>query len=301
MLRCPSVSIRRSQSGIALVLVLWVIALLSVMAVAAVSTSRTEINLVHNRLDEARMRALAESAVGMFILRRSLEQREARWYPDAAPIEWQFAGEPLTIRIYNESSRINLNKASERILMDLVTAADMEGVEPEAVVAAILDWRDPDQTARLTGAENSDYSGNGLPYGAKDGPFDSVSELGLVLGLPRELSRQLEPHLTVHTMNPQVLEEYASPLVRAALQGDDEALLTEEEPELQGGADPEKDEGKRSMGGPIYRIRVTGEGPAAEILFRVGGGRYGVFSTIARRFDWRTDGEGNIASPGEAE
>ena len=34
----------------------------------------------------------------------------------------------------------------------------------------------------LNGAEDADYEAEGLPYGAKDGPFQSVEELRQVLG-----------------------------------------------------------------------------------------------------------------------
>ena len=114
-----------SQAGIALVLVLWVIALLSVMALAAVSTSRTEINLVRNRVDEARMRALAEAGVSMAVLRLRSTQEEDHWYPDGLPNSWQFAGQEMQIRIYNESSRVDLNKASQQVLLDLIAAVEM--------------------------------------------------------------------------------------------------------------------------------------------------------------------------------
>jgi general secretion pathway protein K len=45
------------------------------------------------------------------------------------------------------------------------------------LVDAILDWRDEDDLHLVNGAEDPDYKAAGLPYGAKDGPFDSLEEL----------------------------------------------------------------------------------------------------------------------------
>jgi len=277
------------QKGVALVLVLWVIALLSVMALAAVSTSRTEVQLVRNRLDEARMRALAEAGVSMAVLRLRSAEEQDHWYPDGAPHSWWFAGHEIEVRLYNESSRLDINRAPELQLKKMIEAVAVEDVDTEALLASVLDWRDADQSARVQGAEDGDYRSEGLPYGAKDGAFDSVVEFGLVLGMPRELSRLLEPHLTVHSGSARVQMEYASPLVKDA--------LGEEEPQqgmvsmwgAQGsGMAGEAEFDTRTLAGPLYRIRVSGEGPAVETLIRVGRRRDGgPFSTIGRRYDWR--------------
>lgn len=294
MRRPPSSSCqtRGPQGGIALVLVLWVIALLSVMALAAVSTSRTEVNLVRNRLDEARMRALAEAGVSMAVLRLRSTEEQDHWYPDGLAHPWRFAGQEVQIGIYNESSRVDLNRSSEQVLRDLVTAVQMEGVDADAVVAALLDWRDTDQSTRLLGAEDGEYRSDGKPYGSKDGFFDSTAELGLVRGVPKELSRLLQPHLTVHAHTPRVLLEYASPLVSAALGAADQPTPPDIRGAMvgrQGNAATSAISG-RSLGGPVYRIRVSGGGPAVETLVRVGGGG-GIVNVISRRFDWREEAQ----------
>ena len=291
------------QCGIALVLVMWVIALLAVMAVAAVSTSRTEVNLVRNRLDEARMRALAEAAVSMTVLRLRSSDEQDHWYPDGTPRDWQFAGHQVQVEIHNESSRLDLNAGPEQLLRDLISAAQVEevSVDADALVKALLDWRDADQSARTQGAEDRDYRTSGLPYGAKDGGFDSTAELGQILGMPKELSRLLQPHVTVFTQQSQPMPEYASPLLRSVLQGEEfqqEHLREEVEDEFAGSVSTTENE-QRSLGGPLYRIRVSGDGPAVEILMRARGGTE--LQIVARRFDWREaelpPGEGETAPP----
>ena len=56
------------QTGIALVLVLWIISLLTVMALGLTTTQRTESALTQNQLDGARFRAMAEAAINLTVL-----------------------------------------------------------------------------------------------------------------------------------------------------------------------------------------------------------------------------------------
>ena len=53
----------RRQRGIALMLVMWVLTLLTVMAVSLTVSRRTEIALTDNQVESARFRALAEAAI----------------------------------------------------------------------------------------------------------------------------------------------------------------------------------------------------------------------------------------------
>jgi hypothetical protein len=55
------------------------------------------------------------------------------------------------------------------------------------VADAILDWLDPDDEPRELGAEVDYYSGLTPPYGAKNGPVDTVEELLLVRGVTPQL------------------------------------------------------------------------------------------------------------------
>jgi type II secretory pathway component PulK len=55
----------------------------------------------------------------------------------------------------------------------------------ESTAAAILDWIDPDTTARPSGAEADYYTGRGLPYVPRDGVPASLEELLLVRDVGR--------------------------------------------------------------------------------------------------------------------
>lgn len=96
--------------------------------------------------------------------------------------------ERIRIGITDEAAKLNLNTATEAQLRILVRAAvgeENEEFDPQRIVDAILDWRDPDRNAR---GEDGDTEGEYYrrlprPYGVKNGPFDTVEELLLVKGV----------------------------------------------------------------------------------------------------------------------
>ncbi len=295
---------RNGQGGIALVLVLWVVALMTVIALSVSSLSRTEVQLARNRVDEARIRALADAATAYAVLRLSATEEEDLWLPDGKPYAWHFAGNDLQVIIFNESSRVDLNRSSEQVLEKLIRATGVETAAVEGLVAALLDWRDADDSSRPLGAEDADYRAEGLHYGSWRGAFNDVAVLGQVLGLTPELSQQLLPYLTVDSLESQVMLEYADPFVRGALSEDEsgvpiqpgERRRDDSDPVDQGEEHEDRGGGRSNRGGPVYRIRaaLADGGPAMETLVRRGGRTSGMM-VLWRRLNW----QGNTPSPAD--
>ncbi len=262
---------RRAEPGIALVLVLWVVALLSIIAVGLTATQRTETTLAANQIAAARFRALADAGINYAVMNLLAQPLVAQgedliadlWVPDGSPRPWSFAGESLEISVVNEASLVDLNQAEMDLLSALLFAAGVPEGEEAPLVAAILDWRDENDLHLLNGAEDADYRAADISYGAKDGPFDSAEELRQVMGFDRELYRILAPALTVDSGNQRVDREFAPPLVVAALEGLtlEEAELKREEQEAQDLVEGAA-RGARAFarGGPLYRIRVSRRG-----------------------------------------
>ncbi len=257
------------EQGIALMLVLWVITLLTIIAVGLTTTQRTETALAANQVFGATFRAQADAAINFMALNlltqppvealadKDSMESQGFWLPDGQPRLWRWGEQALEIRVINEASLIDLNMADPGLLMALMKAAGVQ--EPENLVDAILDWRDPDDLHLVNGAEDEQYAAAGLPYGAKDGPFDSVEELGQVMGFDRELYQALAPALTVTSGQASPAVEFAPPLVQAALQGIGLEELEErlaQETEILGESST-----VAGRGGPLYRIQVRWQAP----------------------------------------
>jgi type II secretory pathway component PulK len=95
-------------------------------------------------------------------------------------------GLPDTMRygITPEASKLNLNTASEQeieaLLLDVLPKLGIENAQE--LIAALLDWMDPDDDTRSGGAETDYYSTLKPGYKAKNGPLDTIDELLLVKG-----------------------------------------------------------------------------------------------------------------------
>jgi type II secretory pathway component PulK len=107
-----------------------------------------------------------------------------------APDETNTNGTPFRYGVTCEAGKVNVNAlllldngkgdAGKKILMGLPNMA-------AEIADAILDWIDPDETARENGAENQYYSAANPPYRCKNGPLDSLEELLLVKGVTPQL------------------------------------------------------------------------------------------------------------------
>jgi type II secretory pathway component PulK len=91
--------------------------------------------------------------------------------------------------VTDEAGKLNINALiaadpTGQVLHDaLMTLPNMT----EDVADAIVDWVDPDDTARANGAESSAYLSLPNPYRAKNGPIHTLDELLLVRGVTPQL------------------------------------------------------------------------------------------------------------------
>ncbi len=213
--------------GVVLIGVLWVIALLSIVAVGISVSMRNEIRLAGNLIAAAQARHAAEAGVQLALV-GLLNASEGRGVPTGDGVmEFSVGAAEVRVSVASESGKIDLNAAPEGLLDALLRVV---GVAPEMrsqIVAAIADWRDADSSARPAGAEDEDYAAAGRPYGAKDGPFESVDELRLVRGITPALYEAIQPALTVHSRRGRVNPEAASSLVLLALLDGNDAEVEE--------------------------------------------------------------------------
>ncbi|MFQ5937552.1 MAG: general secretion pathway protein GspK [Acidiferrobacterales bacterium] len=208
-----------NNRGIALVSVLWVMALLTVVAGGMSAGMKNETQLARNLIDAARARHAAEGGVHTAIAGLSDPSAENRWRADRSLHELTIGEAVVRVVVFNESGKVDLNVAEERLLDGLLRTAGAADWERPGIVDAILDWRDADGVTRLNGTEDGDYRAAGKPYGAKDAPFDSVEELQLIQGMTPPLYRAIKPALTVYSGSVGVNPGAASRQVLLAIPG----------------------------------------------------------------------------------
>ncbi len=194
---------RRVQASI-LVGLLWCVALLSVVVIGVLHTARMDLQVVKNHGDRIQAHYLALAGVEKakaLLYQDMLERRQTsknhtgelydsdQVFRDVALGRGRFSvirpgredeGGGLIYGIADEESRLNVNQA------DAETLAKLPGITPD-VVAAITDWRDPDNNVSPGGAEAEYYLELRPPYIPRNGPFQTLRELLMVRGVSSEL------------------------------------------------------------------------------------------------------------------
>ena len=208
--------LRQKQRGLALVMVLWFIALLSILALGFSKSTRSDINITRNLLDAARAGHLAEAAIekGIHLLLSS-DQEALEPLILGNPASFSLDGATLTYWIQDENGKVDINQAPTELIDGLLHS--IEVTETDATRDAILDWRDADDLRLLNGAESREYREAGREMMPANAPFRDIAELQHVLGITPELYTKLSPHITVHSFSSEINPDVASREVLMAL------------------------------------------------------------------------------------
>ncbi|TDJ33012.1 MAG: general secretion pathway protein GspK [Gammaproteobacteria bacterium] len=208
-----------NERGVALVIVLWLVVLLTVLAGTFAVASRTNNLLTRNLYNTAQARLAAEAGLHMAVFELTNPDNEKRWKADGHPHSVEFGGAVLEIAIFDEAGKVDLNGAGPELLRGLMDSLGLPEEQRDALVGAIMDWRDADDLVSLNGAEDPDYAAAGLAYGARDEPFTSVEELQQLLGMTWDIYQQLEPAVTVYSGSSVINAQAAPPEALMALPG----------------------------------------------------------------------------------
>jgi general secretion pathway protein K len=201
----------------AIVSTLWSLALLGAIALSLSFTGNISYRLAQNSFQVAHDVALTDAAVNRAVLALLDPRPDKRWPLNAAGKRFDFGGASLRIRIQDEMGKIDLNQTDGSTLTQLFQSAGLDAMATGALVDKVLDWRDSNPLKRTNGAKADEYRAAGYDYGPRNGPFQSVDELTLVMGMTHDLYKRVEPALTVYSGRQFVDPQFAAPEVLSAL------------------------------------------------------------------------------------
>ena len=213
--------------GLALIVVLWVITLLTIMASSFSLTIQRETAITSGLKEKAEGLALAETGINYAILMLLTTDKELRWQAFGSLYEIEQAGKKIRIQIADESGKLNINLATDEQLLQLMNSLTLEEGQADNLTDAIIDWRDKNDLHRLNGAEKQQYEDADLKYEPRNGPFKSVEELQLVMGMNAKIYQQLEDMLSIYTKNKQINPTTASREMLLTLPDVSEELVDE--------------------------------------------------------------------------
>src|SRR5512133_307767 len=136
---------RDAQSGIALVLALWLTVLLTVLASGFAFSMRTEALAVRNAVSLAQARAIADGAVERTAYELMRPQIANVWKPDGQAHRFIEGEATVTVTAVDEAAKIDMNSAPDPLLKNLlIVIGGLNDATAGNLVDAIDDWRDPD-------------------------------------------------------------------------------------------------------------------------------------------------------------
>jgi general secretion pathway protein K len=190
----------RSERGIALLMVLWILIILMVIVLSFSFMTRTDTHATLFFKEGWEKQCLAEAGIERAIT--EMFYRTHNKSLPSAPLEnevikvdgteytGQLGADYYVYGILDESGKINVNLLSDTsgiILNNLLVNRGVPKEVADTITDSVLDWMDNDETHRVHGAESDYYMSLPVPYKAKNDKFEAVEELLLVKGMTPEI------------------------------------------------------------------------------------------------------------------
>lgn len=189
----------KGERGWALVSVLWVVLVLTLLAAATQYLTVTSSRVERRVTEQAMIDMDIDAALARAFIAINDARAAKRWPVDGHAQDFTFDGAKMRIAIQDERGRIDLNAADEPLIRQLLQSAGLSLDAANALTDKILDWRSPNDLRRLHGATDTDYLAANLGYHPRHGPFQTVEELKLVMGMTPALFARLKPAVTVYS------------------------------------------------------------------------------------------------------
>ena len=190
-----------NSDGIALIIALIAILVLSALAAGFALSMKVETRLAFNANSETQFYWLGRSGVELarWVLAQekcpydSLNQIWAGGPGSDCETNGPLAGFSLnnypigdgtvSIKIIDLERKANINTANSLEIQQALTLMGVDANDISVVADSIQDWIGPAGPPRVAGAESDYYQGLDPPYYAKNAPIDDISELLLVRGI----------------------------------------------------------------------------------------------------------------------
>jgi general secretion pathway protein K len=216
-----------SERGWALISVLWVTTALALLAAATTALTENAYRFERRAFERAAVDAALDAGVVRAVLGIEAPDIADRWRVDGVPQRFDFGGLTLNISVQDELGRFDMNAVDDSILRALFKSQGIPEDQAETLSDRILDWRSQNSAElhRLHGATDADYAAASLPYRSRHGPFQSVDELQMVLGMTPEIFARIRPALTVYTQKAMIDPVHGTKESLLALYGGDEGAV----------------------------------------------------------------------------
>ncbi len=227
----------RTERGVALVIVLWIVVMLSLLIGGFAFTMHVETQVASFGRKELRAEMLARS--GVELVRQTLHSRtpwekqcealNQSWCVNELYTDHELGDGKFNVKVIDEESLLPINRLSDSRLRLLFQLLEVDPTLVDTVTDSIQDWITGTPAARLNGAKSDYYLTLNPPYRCKNGPIYRVQELLMIRGVTREIyyGTPEKPGLKdlVSPYTQQVNVNTATPLVLQVILRMDETSL----------------------------------------------------------------------------
>ncbi|WP_426199371.1 general secretion pathway protein GspK [Pseudomonas sp. DC3200b2] len=216
------------QRGMALLVTLWVVALLSGVLAAVAGTVRLELRQARWQRQSTQAVLAAEAGISLAVLGLQANSPRLRWLADGQVHEHAFDGAILRISARSERGKLDLNSAPASTMVRFLQAFGADGPSAAQLTAALAHQREhsplrtPEELRPLPGMSATlheriapfitVWSGQAQPDAAL-----AAAPLARALGLPRVAGMALEPGQIFTITSRAHLPNGARATVRATL------------------------------------------------------------------------------------
>ncbi|MDH3454033.1 MAG: type II secretion system minor pseudopilin GspK [Desulfuromonadales bacterium] len=213
---------RRGNRGMALLLVLVIVALLTSLLTDLAFSTMVDLRLTETFRDSTRAYYLAKGGInaGRMILqadRNKYDSLDEMW--SKGVINYPVGEGNVTIFIEDLDGKLAINglvngNNPQAIMVDrfyrLLVDMELDALaDPAELTAALIDWLDSGdepyveihtdgQSLPVSGAEDLFYRTQPQAYRCKNGPLETLQELSLVKGFTPEIVKRISPYLAVN-------------------------------------------------------------------------------------------------------
>ena len=204
------------QSGAALITVLFVVAIVSVIAVQLGSQLQNNVQRTANayQAEQSYWMWLSTEEVLSEVLVQELDandgvaSRDQAWAQENGPYPIQGGGQ-IAAKVRDMYSCFNLNSLAvaddnealktlrRKQFVELLKALAIDEYEARRLTDALTDFIDPDMRLLAQGAEDSDYEALPQPYQTANSALLDISELRLIRGFSAAMVSRIRPYVCV--------------------------------------------------------------------------------------------------------
>lgn len=213
--------IGRSQQGVALAMMLWFIAALTLLVAGMVSIAKTDVKQVQLHLQQAQAAAAGDGA-SFLAMQDLLLLQEAGEFKGRGIFrkDYVLGAQKVRVKIIPSTGLVNLNRASQELLAAVFErAAGLNTETAEEIAENIIVWRSASKLEEEEGLV-ARYEQEGKA-GPRNGPFEVAEDVIQVLGVNRDIYERIADILMTSPSGQVGIDPLSAPAeVLAVVAGD---------------------------------------------------------------------------------